>query len=409
VSRTSAFGFVRDSLLQNYADPDLSIRPQSIHNGFSYSDYLRDTLAAFSCPFPDLAPTTTMARDSSALSRALTAALKSRESRGILRRLPDPIPSTTTTQSAQIDFTSNDYLSLTRSVSLRETVLQRLRGEAMILGTGGSRLLLNPPEFASFEQNLTSFLGTTEQDGHHTEALLFNSGFDANVSLFSCIPQPEDHVVYDEYIHASVHDGLRASRLPKSSVKPFIHNDLDSLHQRLSELGDVQGSVFVAVESLYSMDGTFAPLQDIISLLETIFPRGNGYLIVDEAHSTGIYGAEGRGRVAECGLNGHPLVLARLHTFGKALGGSGGTYLICRRYSHFNFSLSCPHTAPTSPKISHQLRKTPHLYHISEPPESCRSCMLIRIPQVPRSNTSRPPFIRPDRIPVRFFQSHVNP
>ncbi|KAF9027555.1 PLP-dependent transferase [Hymenopellis radicata] len=81
-------------------------------------------------------------------------------------------------------------------------------------------------------------------------------------------------------------------------------------------------SVFVAVESLYSMDGTFAPLQEIIDILQELLPRGNGYLIVDEAHSTGIYGPQGRGRVAMMGLESK--VLARLHTFGKGLAATGG-------------------------------------------------------------------------------------
>lgn len=81
-------------------------------------------------------------------------------------------------------------------------------------------------------------------------------------------------------------------------------------------------SVFVAVESLYSMDGTIAPLTQIVEMLESLFPRGNGYLIVDEAHSTGVYGPQGRGMVAKLGLENK--VLARLHTFGKALAGSGG-------------------------------------------------------------------------------------
>jgi 8-amino-7-oxononanoate synthase len=81
-------------------------------------------------------------------------------------------------------------------------------------------------------------------------------------------------------------------------------------------------SVFVAVETLYSMDGTFSPLVEIIELVEELFPKGNGYIVVDEAHSTGIYGPQGRGIVALLGLENR--VLARLHTFGKALAGSGG-------------------------------------------------------------------------------------
>jgi 8-amino-7-oxononanoate synthase len=91
-----------------------------------------------------------------------------------------------------------------------------------------------------------------------------------------------------------------------------------------NRLGQGQ-SVFVAVESLYSMDGTFSPLREMVEAMEEAFPTGNAYLIVDEAHSTGIYGPRGRGHVAMLGLENK--VLARLHTFGKALAASGGASL----------------------------------------------------------------------------------
>ncbi|KAG5730712.1 putative 8-amino-7-oxononanoate synthase/2-amino-3-ketobutyrate coenzyme A ligase, partial [Termitomyces sp. T112] len=153
-------------------------------------------------------------------------------------------------------------------------------------------------------------------------ALLFNSGFDANVGFFSCIPQPGDAVIYDEYIHASVHDGMRASRVTEA-LYPFKHNDLASFKHVLEQVkrAHSNASVFVAVESLYSMDGTFAPLKEIAEALE----GQNVYLVVDEAHATGIYGPQGRGRVAELGLENK--VLARLHTFGKALAATGAVIL----------------------------------------------------------------------------------
>jgi len=161
--------------------------------------------------------------------------------------------------------------------------------------------------------------------------LLFNSGFDANVGFFSCIPQTGDVVVYDEYIHASVHDGVKASRARDAQFS-FSHNSLKdlrkllvSLNQDRSALRSGQNSLFLAVESLYSMDGTFAPLREIVDLLDEVFPLKNAYLVVDEAHSTGIYGRQGRGRVALLGLEDR--VLARLHTFGKALAANGAVIL----------------------------------------------------------------------------------
>jgi 8-amino-7-oxononanoate synthase len=174
------------------------------------------------------------------------------------------------------------------------------------------------------EERLKEFFGVEA-------ALLFNSGFDANVGFFASIPQRGDVIVYDEYIHASVHDGMRASRVDSSSLISFKHNSLLSFrlaliaaYDKIHKSGEKQ-SIFVTVESLYSMDGTFAPLREMVEVMEeeTFSGGDNAYLIVDEAHSTGIYGPNGRGRVVMLGLE-HK-VFARLHTFGKALAASGGT------------------------------------------------------------------------------------
>jgi 8-amino-7-oxononanoate synthase len=257
----------------------------------------------------------------SALVATLTSALASREQRWIRRRLPDP--QTSSANSPLIDFNSNDYLSLSQSYILRDHFLKKLSEAPDILGSGGSRLLVNGRAHAALEARLCEFF-------HSETALLFNSGFDANVGFFSCIPQTGDVVVYDEYIHASVHDGVRASRAREAQFS-FSHNSLKDLRKVLVDLNRDRGglrcgqnNLFLAVESLYSMDGTFAPLHEIADLLDEIFPLKNGYLVVDEAHSTGIYGPQGRGRVALLGLEGR--VLARLHTFGKALAATGGTW-----------------------------------------------------------------------------------
>jgi 8-amino-7-oxononanoate synthase len=170
-------------------------------------------------------------------------------------------------------------------------------------------------------------------------ALLFNSGFDANAGFFACVPQPGDALLYDAAAHASVHDGARASRLAPRFRRPFAHNDVRALREALWELreeeergggalgegsgGGCSRSVFVAVESVYSMDGTVAPLRAMLDVMDEVFPARNAHLVVDEAHATGIYGPSGRGMVAQLGLEDR--VLARLHTFGKALAASGGT------------------------------------------------------------------------------------
>lgn len=253
------------------------------------------------------------------LGRKLQTALSSRDERWIRRRLPDP--NTSSSSSPLTDFNSNDYLSLANSAKLRSLFLAKLAAAPDILGSGGSRLLVNGKAHAALETRLTDFFkGET--------ALLFNSGFDANQGFFACVPQPGDVVVYDEYIHASVHDGVRASRA-RGAQFSFAHNSIPDLKRVLSrlkeerqELRTGENSLFLSVESLYSMDGTFAPLREIADLLEDAFPLKNAYLVVDEAHSTGIYGPQGRGRVVELGLEDR--VLARLHTFGKALAATGG-------------------------------------------------------------------------------------
>ncbi|KAJ7154182.1 pyridoxal phosphate-dependent transferase [Mycena filopes] len=259
----------------------------------------------------------------STLDTRLAGALHLREKRAIRRRLPEP--TTLSSKSSPIDFSSNDYLSLATSPALRAAFLAKLHAAPDILGSGGSRLLVNNHAHTALEARLAHFFAAPA-------GLLFNSGFDANVGFFSCVPGPGDVVLCDEYIHASVHDGLRASRVAPSAQLLFAHNFVSALHDRVVQLlHDRPGlktgeqSLFVAVESLYSMDGTFAPLAEIVQILEECFPAHNAYLIVDEAHATGIYGPQGRGRVAELGLEDK--VLARLHTFGKALAATGAVIL----------------------------------------------------------------------------------
>lgn len=254
------------------------------------------------------------------LEAKLEAALRSRDERLIRRRLSDP-----DSDAGLVDFHTNDYLSLSHSPDLRSRFLAKLEKAPEILGSGGSRLLVNGHAHSALEARLATFFDSPA-------ALLFNSGFDANVGFFSCIPQEGDVIIYDGYIHASVHDGVRSSRA-RGAQYAFEHNSLTSLGDLILRLlrerpglSSGENSVFIAVESLYSMDGTIAPLSQIVEMMETMFPKGNGYVVVDEAHATGIYGPQGKGLVAMLGLERR--VLARLHTFGKALAGSGGTSVI---------------------------------------------------------------------------------
>lgn len=253
-----------------------------------------------------------------ALERRVQASLDSRQQRSILRRVEKPV-----IDQRIIDFSSNDYLSLTANTDLRSYYLSKLSESPDVLGSGGSRLLDgNTSAHFKLETRLRDFFSAPA-------ALLFNSGFDANVSIFSTLPHRGDVVLLDEYIHASVWDGCRASRATSHDIRTFKHNSVQSLAalvnqiiEESSEIRKGESSVFVAVETLYSMDGDFAPLQEIVDVLDRLLPSRNGHIIVDEAHATGIYGPKGRGLVAMLGLEER--IFVRLHTFGKALASNGG-------------------------------------------------------------------------------------
>lgn len=213
---------------------------------------------------------------------------------------------------AGLDFASNDYLALAESHELAAAAGQAL-ARGVPVGAGGSRLLRgNHPEHEALEEEAARFFGAES-------ALFFGAGFSANEALLSTLPQRDDLILHDALIHASAHDGMRLSRAPRVS---FAHNDAGALEQALRDWRDKggRGRPWIVVESLYSMDGDAAPLADIVALAD----RHEAFLIVDEAHATGVYGPGGRGLAA--GLEGRENVIS-VHTCGKALGVSGA--LVC--------------------------------------------------------------------------------
>jgi 8-amino-7-oxononanoate synthase len=232
------------------------------------------------------------------------------------RRKNSTLRNLTLPKSGQVDFSSNDFLSLSTNARLKEAYLEELVSSQLPLGSGGSRLLDGNSSYAeALERDIAAFHGAEA-------ALLWNSGFDANAGFFSCVPQPNDVIVFDELVHASVHDGMRLSRAIRTV--PFEHNSVADLKRVLQKVAQMPGesNVFVAVESIYSMDGDVAPLKLMVESVAEILGESRGYIVVDEAHSTGVLGHEGRGLVCELGLEKH--IFARLHTFGKALAGNGG-------------------------------------------------------------------------------------
>lgn len=285
-------------------------------------------------------PTMTDRKPLTNLETAFSHLLARRHSRSLLRRLTIAPPGT-------VDFSSNDYLSLSTHPEIRSTFLSLLQAPqpiatpSSITGTSDSNAPSLPPPIGSrgsrlldgnhpLTVSLESLIST-----HHRSpsGLLFNSGFDANVGLFSTLPQPSDVIVYDELIHASVHDGMRLSRVAAPRRLAFAHNDMGGLRRVLEgivgdrEVGEKvragKANVFVAVEAVYSMDGDVAPLRAMLDLVDEMLPKGNGYVIVDEAHATGVFGGAG-GRGLTCELGVEDRVFARVVTFGKALGSQGG-------------------------------------------------------------------------------------
>jgi 8-amino-7-oxononanoate synthase len=241
--------------------------------------------------------------------------LNERQEHNAFRRLLLP--------TGKIDFCSNDYLGIVRN-GLIEKKLAEQTHTTYRHGSTGSRLLAgNYALVEETEKMLAAF--------HEAEAgLIFNSGYDANLGLLSCVPQRGDTIIYDYLSHASLRDGIRLSFAQSFS---FRHNDLADLEKRLQA---AIGTKFVVTESVFSMDGDKAPLQEISDLCE----RYGGHLIVDEAHATGVVGEKGEGLVQK--LNLATKCFARIHTFGKAVGCHGAVILGSERLRNYlvNFARS---------------------------------------------------------------------
>lgn len=210
------------------------------------------------------------------------------------------------------DFSSNDYLGMARAPRLARAVEQAIaRGVPM--GSGGSRLLRgNDPEHEALEEEAARFFGAES-------ALFFSSGYAANVALLAALPQRGDLVVYDALIHASMHEGLALTRAQAVAAG---HNDVSSFADAIAawRAEGGKGRVWLAFESLYSMDGDRAPLADLAALAE----QHEAIMLIDEAHATGVFGPDGRGLAAALDGRADTVVL---RTCGKALGCEGA--LVC--------------------------------------------------------------------------------
>jgi 8-amino-7-oxononanoate synthase len=235
---------------------------------------------------------------------------------------------------AGIDFTSNDYLGLAESAELRQAAADAV-ARGVPVGSGGSRLLRgNHPEHEALEADAAAYFGAET-------ALYFGSGYVANFAIFSTLPQTGDLIVHDELIHASVHEGLRRGRADFVGVP---HNNVDAFDAAIVRwrAAGGKGRPWLAVESLYSMDGDSPDLVELLAVAD----RHEAMLVIDEAHATGVLGPEGRGLAAA--LEGRDHVIS-VHTCGKALGTVGGFILASRIIRDFLVNRSRPFIFATAP------------------------------------------------------------
>ena len=272
--------------------------------------------------------------------KKLTKKIEERVKTNALRKL--------SIQNNLIDFSSNDYLGFSKSEAIFQKTHQYLiENNLQQNGATGSRLLSgNHKLHEEVEEQLASFFKSDA-------ALLFNSGYDANIGLFSSVPQRGDVILYDEYIHASIRDGIRLSNAKAFSFK---HNDLEDLEQKILRRLSVTpqdasishtayGEVYIVTESVFSMDGDS---PDLIAMSE-LCKKNKAHFIVDEAHAIGVFGTNGQGLIQELKLEND--VFARIVTFGKAMGCHGAAILGSEKLQRYliNFARSFIYTTALPP------------------------------------------------------------
>ncbi len=263
------------------------------------------------------------------IEKAMRSKLEQRKQKSTFRSL--------VVEDHLMDFSSNDYLGFAS-----KQLLNLDTGLNIQSGAKASRLISgNSALHETVEQEIANY-------HHATCGLLFNSGYDANVGLVGCIGQRGDTIIYDELSHASIRDGLKMSL---ANAIPFRHNDLNDLELQLKRSN---GNIFVVTEGLFSMDGDYAPLVEILELCKPY----NAAIIVDEAHSNGIIGEQGKGWVCQLGLEKE--IFARIHTFGKAMGCHGAIVLGSRTLRDYliNYARSFIFTTAIPPHSVHLIRKS---------------------------------------------------
>lgn len=252
----------------------------------------------------------------------------------IRRQADDSLRTLKIVDSSLIDFSSNDYLGLARSLVLKDNIQKKINSIVDYTnGATGSRLLTgNYSLIEEVEQQLSTIFNAEA-------ALIFNAGYNANLAVLSSIPKRGDTILYDEKSHASIKDAMRLSLAKHLSFK---HNDIQDFAKKIQK---AQGSIFVVVESVYSMDGDICPLDTFASFCL----KHNAYLVVDEAHSTGVYGLAGSG--LSCQLDLEDKIPVRIYTFGKGMGVHGACVVGSKQLKDYLINFSRPFIYSTAPDI----------------------------------------------------------
>jgi len=266
--------------------------------------------------------------------KSLQQKLQQREEQNALRQLP--------IANDLIDFASNDYIGFAKNETIfHETHQMLLDKNIKVNGATGSRLLSGNHElYNEAEDYIAKF--------HYAEtALIFNSGYDANIGFFSVVPQRNDIILFDELCHASIRDGIQMSN---AKAYKFQHNDLEELEKVITKFQPTTDNrqpttVYIVTESVFSMDGDSPNMEELTKLSE----KYNAYLVVDEAHALGVFGEQGEGLVQNLRLQDK--VFARIVTFGKGLGCHGAAVLGSHKLKSYlvNFARSFVYTTGLSP------------------------------------------------------------
>jgi 8-amino-7-oxononanoate synthase len=265
------------------------------------------------------------------LPKSLQQKLEQRETNNALRTLP--------VSNGLIDFASNDYIGFAHNETIFKASHQYLLDNNIkINGATGSRLISGNHELYQTAEDLIANFHQSES------ALIFNSGYDANVGFFSSVPQRNDVILYDELCHASIRDGIQMSNA--KSYK-FQHNDFEALAKLLAQftIHNSQFTIYIVTESVFSMDGDSPNLEELVQLSE----KHNAYLVIDEAHALGVFDEKGQGLSQQ--LNLQDKIFARIMTFGKGLGCHGAAILGSRELKSYlvNFARSFIYTTGLSP------------------------------------------------------------